>query len=317
MKIYVYGTGCGAGELIDHTLPPEKVAAFIDSEPRSREFLGKPVITPEELAARDYDLVIVTTRQAETVAVRCREAGIEGRKLLFLKNHLVLSERNQCYTAAAEALGAAFAEKLRRSERVIRAPLWSEGETLPEGELENDYVRLKTLEAICRELAEVSGDVAELGVFRGAFARCMNALLPERKLYLFDSFEGFSPEETSGLGEGFLEAHRDTAIERVLAALPHPERAVICAGYFPASAEGLEARFALVSLDVDLEESTLAGLRWFLPRMNPGGFLLLHDYNNPARPGVRAALRRFEAEIGKRLSAVPLCDVNGTLAVRT
>ena len=92
---------------------------------------------------------------------------------------------------------------------------------------------------------------------------------------------------------------------------------MICAGYFPASAEGLEARFALVSLDVDLEESTLAGLRWFLPRMNPGGFLLLHDYNNPALPGVRAALRRFEAEIGKRLSAVPLCDVNGTLAVRT
>ncbi len=28
MKIYVYGTGCGAGDLIDRALPAERVAAF-------------------------------------------------------------------------------------------------------------------------------------------------------------------------------------------------------------------------------------------------------------------------------------------------
>ena len=316
MNIYVYGTGCGAGELVDHVLPRERIAAFVDSEPHSRDFLGRPVITPEELASREYDLILVTTRQAGAVAERCESAGIDGGRLLFLKNHFVLSERNTAYDAAREALGEDFVEKLRSSERVIRAPLWSEGERLPERELENDYVRLKSLEAICRELGEIPGDASELGVFRGAFARCMNALLPERKLYLFDSFEGFAPDESEGIGEGFLTAHRDTAAERVLALLPHPEQAVLRAGFFPASAEGLEARFALVSLDVDLEESTLAGLRWFWPRMNPGGFLLLHDYNNPTLPGVRAAVKRFEAETGTRLYGVPLCDVNGTLVLR-
>ena len=101
----------------------------------------------------------------------------------------------------------------------------------------------------------------------------------------------------------------------MLSALPHPDRAVLRPGLFPASAEGTEERFALVSLDVDLEESTLAGLRWFLPRMSPGGYLLLHDYNSPALPGVKAALRRYEAECGQRLHAVPLCDVNGTLVL--
>ena len=78
---------------------------------------------------------------------------------------------------------------------------------------------------------------------------------------------------------------------------------------------GLEGeRFALVSLDADLEESTLAGLRFFLPRMSAGGYLLLHDWNNPKLPGVRRALARWEAEHG-RLAAVPLCDVNGTLVI--
>ena len=74
-------------------------------------------------------------------------------------------------------------------------------------------------------------------------------------------------------------------------------------------------RFALVSLDVDLEESTLAGLRWFYPRLNACGYLLLHDYNAPRLPGVKKALLRYEAERGQRIPAVPLCDVNGTLVL--
>ena len=130
----------------------------------------------------------------------------------------------------------------------------------------------------------------------------------------FDTFSGFDPQEAEGLGAGFVGAHRNTAADRVLVLLPHPERAVIRQGLFPDTAEGLEERFALVSLDVDLEESSYQGLRWFLPRLQPGGFLLLHDYNSPRLPGVRAALRRYEAERG-RLHAVPLCDVNGTLVI--
>ena len=94
-----------------------------------------------------------------------------------------------------------------------------------------------------------------------------------------------------------------------------PEKAVVRQGLFPATAAGLETeRFCLVSLDVDLEESSYAGLCWFLPRMSEGGYLLLHDYNNPRLPGVKRAVERWEAERG-RLRTVPLCDVNGTLAI--
>ena len=314
MEIYVYGTGCGAGELVDTVLPAGRIAAFVDSSPRSDLFLGRPVISPEELAGRHYDLILVTTRSATAVAARCEALGIDSDRLFFLKNHSELRERNRCWETAEAVLGPEYVARLRGAQRLIRRPLWSEREILGEEDLEGDYVRLKTLEALCRELDGLPGAIAELGVYRGGFARCLNALLPERTLYLFDTFAGFSEAETVGFGKGFVSAHRNAAAERVLAQLPHPERAVIRQGLFPATAEGLEERFALVSLDVDLEESTLQGLRWFLPRMNPGGYMLLHDYNSPRLPGVRAAVRRWEAECG-RLHAVPLCDVNGTLVI--
>ena len=314
MKIYVYGTGCGAGDLADAALPAERVEAFVDRVGGGR-FLGRPVLTLEELAGRELDLLIVASRGAERVERECQRLGIAPEKLLFLKNHLAPADRNRSYDTARAVLGDAYVDRLIGSEKLIRVPLWTETERIAGPGSDNDYVRLKTLEALCLRLGGVPGAAAELGVYRGGFARWINALLPERTLYLFDTFEGFDPAESAEEGAGFTEAHRNTSAEQVLAALPHPERAVIRQGLFPQTAAGLEAeRFSLVSLDADLEESTLAGLRFFWPRMSAGGYLLLHDYNNPRLPGVRRALERFEAEAG-RLPAVPLCDVNGTLVI--
>ena len=314
MTIYVYGTGCGAGDLVDAALPAERVEAFVDRE-GGASFLGRPVISLEQLAGREFDLLIVASREAERVERDCRQLGIAPEKLLFLKNHLAPVERNRSYDTARAVLGDAYVDRLIGSERLIRVPLWTEKERIAGPGSDNDYVRLKTLEALCLRLEGVPGAAAELGVYRGGFARWLSALLPDRRLFLFDTFEGFDPAESAEEGAGFTEAHRNTSAEQVLAALPHPERAVIRQGLFPQTAAGLEAeRFSLVSLDADLEESTLAGLRFFWPRMSEGGYLLLHDYNNPRLPGVRRALERFEAEAG-RLPAVPLCDVNGTLVI--
>ena len=316
LEIYVYGTGCGAGELIDTALDISRVTAFVDPA-AGGSFLGRPVISPHELAEHPCDLIIVASRHAEEISRELDALGIDPDKLLFLKNHLLPVDRNQNYDAARAILGDAFVEKLRHSERLIRVPLWTECEKIEGPEAENDYVRLKTLEAICERLKEIPGDIAELGVYQGGFARWLNRLLPDRTLWLFDTFEGFDLKETANysVGEGFLAAHRNTAISRVLSVLPNPEMVHIRQGLFPETAQDLkEKRYSLVSLDVDLEESTYAGLCFFLPRLSRGGFLLLHDYNNPRLPGVKKAFARYEEEYGRQ-NAVPLCDVNGTLVI--
>lgn len=314
MKIYVYGTGCGAGDLVDEALPIEKIEAFVERD-GGGSFLGRPVISLEELAGRDFDLLIAASRDAERMAKELDALGVSADKVFYLKNHLVPVDRNRSYELASEILRKDYVNRIRFSERLIRVPLWTEQEKITGPGSDNDYVRLKTLEAICMRLDCIPGAAAELGVYRGGFARWINQLLPARRLYLFDTFSGFDETESAACGTGFTQAHRNTAVDRVVEIMPHPEQIVIRRGLFPRTSEGLEGeRFALVSLDVDLEESTLAGLRFFLPRMQTGGYLLLHDYNNPKFPGVKRAVERYEAEVGL-LRAVPLCDVNGTLVV--
>ena len=313
MGIYVWGTGCGASELIEQGLALDRISAFVDSYPSGETFLGKPVLLPEQLRLSDCELLIVTTRHTDAVAERCMQLGISGEKLLFLKNNHVLSDRNASCTVAESLLGEALLQKLLPRQRIVPTPASLANSMLPERDLSNDYVRLATLELLCRRLDEVPGAAAELGVYRGFFARCINALLPDRKLYLFDSFEGFGSEVNAS--ESFQAAHANTTIEKVLSIMPHPETVTVKPGFFPASLHGLEERFCLVSLDVDFAQSTLEGLHYFWPRLQKGGYLMLHDWGSPSLPGVAQALKAYEEELGASIPAIPLCDVGGSLVL--
>ena len=313
MGIYVWGTGCGASELLEQGFALERVEAFVDSFPMGETFLEKPVILPQKLDVSDCDLLIITARHADAIAVRCCELGIPAEKCLFLKNNTTLLDRNESCSAAKEILGEKLLKKLIPEQRMVPTPSQLNPHNLPEKDLSNDYVRLATLELLCRRLTEVPGAAAELGVYRGFFARCINLLLPERKLYLFDSFEGFSEEANAS--ESFQAAHANTTIEKVLAILPYPDKVIVKPGFFPESLEGLEERFCLVSLDVDFYQTTLDGLRYFWPRLEEGGYLMLHDWGSPKLPGVAEALMAYEVELGCKIPAMPLCDVGGTLVL--
>ena len=152
MEIYVYGTGCGAGELTREALSPARIAAFVETEPTRETFLGRPVISASALSERQIDLLIVTAKNAP-------DLPLPAEKVLYLKNHLELHDRNDSYNAARKALGDAFVEKLKRQEVLVRAPLWDDGAFAAPG----DWVRLKTLQTISRELIDVPGAMAELG----------------------------------------------------------------------------------------------------------------------------------------------------------
>ena len=310
MGIYVWGTGCGASELIEEGLKPEQITAFVDSFPSGVTFLGRPVLLPEQMDPSDCELLIVTTRHAQAVADTCRQIGIPEEKTLFLKNNTQLKDRNEHCTAAS-VLDGTLLSRLLPKQHIVPTPAALSGTRLPQRDLSNDYIRLATLELLCRRLENVPGAAAELGVYKGYFARCINQLLPERTLYLFDSFQGFSGDANPT--ESFQAAHRNTAVDQVLSILPHPEKAVVKPGFFPGSLQGLEDRFCLVSLDVDFYQTTLEGLRWFWPRMEPGGYIMLHDWGSPKLPGVSQALADYEKELGQKLPSVPLCDISGSL----
>ena len=62
-------------------------------------------------------------------------------------------------------------------------------------------------------------------------------------------------------------------------------------GLFPQSARGVKGPFSLVHLDVDLYCSTKEALKFFYPRLSPGGIIISHDYQN--LKGVKRAVDEF------------------------
>jgi O-methyltransferase len=183
-----------------------------------------------------------------------------------------------------------------------------------------EYIRLSALELAAHEINSGTrpGAVAEVGVYRGEFARYINAAFPERRLYLFDTFAGFDSgqvgrDNAKGL-IGQSDNFSETSVERVLSRLPHRENAIVRKGLFPATAHSLtDETFCFVSLDCDLYEPTLDGLRFFYPRLCSGGYIFVHDYNNDLYRGVQQAVKEYSSE--HQMAFVPLPDSAGTAIV--
>src|SRR5664279_1123848 len=123
-----------------------------------------------------------------------------------------------------------------------------------------DYIRLATLELVSYEIErkKLEGNVAELGVYQGKFARYLNQYFPDRLLYLFDTFEGFDKRDIAReVNEKFSSGEQDfsdTSIEAVLKIMPFPNQCKPVRGFFPASATGVDDNFVFVSIDTDLFE---------------------------------------------------------------
>ena len=174
-------------------------------------------------------------------------------------------------------------------------------------------------------LPEVPGAAAELGVYKGDTAWQINFFLPEKQLYLFDTFDGFAEEDIKierayALSNAEAGDFSDTSVGAVLERLPHPEKCHLRKGHFPETAAGLaHSEFAFVSLDADLYEPTLAGIEFFYPRLSEGGVMIVHDCNNDRFKGVRQAVKEYEQKLivtgEKPLKLVPLGDLHGSCVI--
>lgn len=182
-----------------------------------------------------------------------------------------------------------------------------------------DYIRLSTLELVSHQINAkgLTGNVAELGVYKGKFARYINTYFPDRQLYLFDTFEGFDNRDvTKEKQENFSSGEQDfsdTSVAAVVALMPYPGNCVPVKGFFPESAKGIEDSFVFVSLDADLYEPIYAGLQFFYPRLAKGGYIFIHDFNNDLYRGARKAVEQFCLE--QNIGFVPLPDSGGSAII--
>jgi O-methyltransferase len=183
----------------------------------------------------------------------------------------------------------------------------------------------------------VSGDFAELGVYKGESAKIVHLMDPARKFHLYDTFEGFKEEDLKQeTGEAATYTTRnfaDSSLETVRRNLGDGDRFIYHQGRFPESVvSGKQSsvssqhssavflptancpigQLALVNLDVDLYKPTKAGLEYFYPRLSPGGVIIIHDYNYKW-PGIKKAVDEFVAGIPESLAMVP--DMEGSVMI--
>lgn len=173
-------------------------------------------------------------------------------------------------------------------------------------------VRIRALERfkdLC-DFYEMKGNIAEVGVYQGDFAKHMNRIFPESKLYLYDTFEGFAKQDIEKEeNKRTVETYRhyaDTAVDFVIDKLPYPEKAVVRKGFFPDTAIREKDQYVFVNLDADLYAPTLAGLEFFWPQMVEGGVIFIHDFFAPEFTGVKKAVTEFMEK--NKISISPLGD---------
>jgi len=140
-----------------------------------------------------------------------------------------------------------------------------------------------------RATSDVKGDIAEVGTAGGGSARLITEYSGDKVVHLFDTFEGLP--EPGKLDRRFTAGAYRWSLSNVQEYLKG-RRVEFHKGLFPASADGMQnTRFSFVHLDVDLYQSTLDCLKFFYPRMNPGGIIITHDYSWAA--GVDRAFTEF------------------------
>jgi O-methyltransferase len=245
-RIVIFGTGAICKRIVADTQNgqhPFEIVALTDNNPRLQGGMlyGKEVIHPAKIPLYEYDTVVVAANDMRIV-----------QQLLQLGISIEAIDVSVYYDYSTEFTA-----------------------------------RLKALQNVAELLHKngTQGAVAELGVFQGDFAQHINRLFPDKSLYLFDTFAGFSNTDVSiekelGHTEVLENLHdfSKTSIDLVMKKMIQPKKCIVKPGFFPETASGLEDVFAFVSLDADLYQPMLAGLRYFYPRLARGGFMFVHDY---------------------------------------
>jgi hypothetical protein len=324
LNILIYGTGKGAERFYKKISFKYNVVGFVITSNEGSEsvFLDKPLISVTNISSVKFDELFIANEFADTYFSSIAQGVVKSKiKIVYFKCYFDVLER------ILQIESPSFDPSLQPCHPIITKGLFYQTrfDIQPDYSSQRDYVRFKLLELLAEQIHDsgVTGSVAELGVYQGNFAKYINAVFPKRKLYLFDTFEGFdATDEKFDVEHGYadqatfnhLDRFKNTSVELVLAKMAHPKSCIVCKGFFPETAANVDDEFALVSLDADLYQPMFAGLEYFYPRLSKGGFLLLHEYNHPKFLGVKRAVADFEQKYGA-LAKVPMPDTNGTLVI--
>lgn len=174
--------------------------------------------------------------------------------------------------------------------------------------------RMYSLQQLVEHAAQKNpdGEFVECGCWKGHSAYIISSLLTKHRFgksfHIFDSFEGGLSDKTSEDISTYAQQtmeERETeknwfasTVEELNHALKGFPFVKIYKGWIPDRfPEVKERRFAFVHIDVDLYQPIMDSLKFFFPRVLPGGIIVVDDYGYSMFPGAKKAVDEFRSGI--------------------
>jgi O-methyltransferase len=144
-----------------------------------------------------------------------------------------------------------------------------------------DRVRCYHLYLLIQQIKKLPGDILEVGTWRGGTAGIFTQLLPDKMVYLADTFKGIVKSSTWEHYED--KAHSDTSEKLVRNFLKNDlgvSNFKILNGVFPEDTGKKVASKALslVYLDADVYQSTKDAFEYVWKNITKGGIVVFDDY---------------------------------------
>lgn len=162
---------------------------------------------------------------------------------------------------------------------------------------------------VLEQVKNVPGDVVECGVGKSKTLQILSALLDarksDRKLYGYDSFEGFpepSEEDVSprNLQKGERKIEREKVYE--LFEKQNLTMPILIKGFFSNTLPNAHHTIALLHLDVDIYQSYMDCLTYLWDQVSEGGIIIFDEYKHKNYPGATKAIEQFCKPIKDELS---------------
>ena len=209
-------------------------------------------------------------------------------------------------------------ERPLNHKRAARQPATSlVADLLQHHPLVSDQVNREQLAVILQAIhsvltANVPGAIVEFGCYVGTTSLFLRRLLDahpqttnahsQRELHVYDSFAGLPDKsiwDASVTGESFVPGALAVSKKQLLREFykAHLTPPIIHKGWFAElTPNDLPNTIAFAFLDGDFYESIRDSLRLVLPRLSPGGQIVIDDYAREALPGVARATHELLAD---------------------
>ncbi len=173
---------------------------------------------------------------------------------------------------------------------------------------------------VAESASKLEGDFVECGVSHGFLSSGVMHHLDWDRLgktfYLLDTFEGMDPRFVSDVERetGALEksqaavrfGYYATGVDSVRANFSEWQNVRIIAGSVPETLDQVDAAtVAYLHIDMNCAPPEIAALRYFWPRLTPGGFVLLDDYAQRGRDEQRLAMDSVARDLGVTICTLP------------